>query len=253
MLRLRGTVFTHQGAVREANEDTIALGDWVRRAPMAGPESRTLRLDQPRLVLVADGMGGHAAGDVASRAAAEVLRHRVARALDPASVVALLDEANGVLFQLMAERPALLGMGTTVAGVILTAERVLVFNVGDSRVYAVGDGTLEQLSTDDTPGPKQPDGRTALTTSPLVTQVLGGMGRPARIEPHVLELPFVPEHRFLIVSDGLTDLVPVADIAAAIQGDDHSSVERLFHLAMAAGGYDNVSIVLIRFEEEEGC
>jgi serine/threonine protein phosphatase PrpC len=249
MLRLRGTVFTHQGAVRDANEDTIALGDWLRRAPMAHPETRTVALDRPRLALVADGMGGHAAGEVASRAVAEGLVRRSALAVDPAGVATILDEADADLFALMAERPALRGMGTTVAGVAVSPGRVLVFNVGDSRVYGLGDRTLEQLSTDDTPGPKHADGRTALATSPLVTQVLGGISRPERIEPHVLELPCAPGVRFLITSDGLTDLVPMAEIAAAIDGNDRETVERLFHLAMAAGGLDNVSIVLTRTEE----
>jgi serine/threonine protein phosphatase PrpC len=251
MLRLRGTVFTHQGAVRDANEDTIAFGDWLRSAPMAYPELQTVALDQPRLALVADGMGGHAAGEVASRAVAESLVRQAALAVDPAGVAATLELANRDLFELMAERPVLRGMGTTVAGVIVSPGRVLVFNIGDSRVYAVGDGgALEQLSTDDTPGPKQPDGRTALVTSSLITQVLGGTTRPATLEPHVLERPLEPGARFLITSDGLTDLVPPAEIAAAIDAHDRESVERLFHLAMSAGGLDNLSIVLTRTVEE---
>jgi PPM family protein phosphatase len=119
-----------------------------------------------------------------------------------------------------------------------------VFNVGDSRVYRIGPSGLTQLSTDDTPGPKLADGRTAAYTTALLTQSLGGWHDADGITPHVLREPV--EGRYLICSDGLTDLLAPEAIAAHIGNDDAASVTALFEAAMAAGGHDNVSIVLAR-------
>jgi serine/threonine protein phosphatase PrpC len=243
--RLRATAFTHQGAVRPANEDTIAVGDRVMSAPMAAPESFELEIARPVVCLVADGMGGHTAGDVASRAVAEYLVQRAARAVDEAALAQLLAEANGELFELMRDRPALGGMGTTVAGVVVNPSGSLVFNVGDSRVYRIEAGRLEQLSTDDTPGPKLADGRTAAITSHLITQTLGGAYEAIAIEPHLLEPPASARERYLICSDGLSDLVPRDALEADLGEHDRDSVQALFAAAMAAGGRDNISIVML--------
>ncbi|HEX6143645.1 MAG TPA: protein phosphatase 2C domain-containing protein [Geminicoccaceae bacterium] len=240
----RATVLTHVGAVRAGNEDTIAVGGWVRSEPMNTPERLTLD-EVPALCLVCDGMGGHAAGEVASRA---VVEHLVARRPElggPEAIARAVEDANAELFVLMGEQPARRGMGTTVAGLVITAARAIVFNVGDSRVYGIGQGRLEQLSTDDTPGPKRADGRTAAMTSSLITQVLGG-SEHLPLDVHVLDEPADAREAWLIASDGLTDLVPPDAIAAALADDDEASVRRLFEAAMDAGGDDNVSIVLVR-------
>ena len=154
-VQVGATAFTHQGAVRANNEDTVALGRWVRSAPMTAPErfEHAVVAGAPLVALVADGMGGHAAGEVASRVAAERLVEQAARALDPTALAELLREINDALFELMQAQPGLAGMGTTVAGVVVLPAACLVFNVGDSRVYRVDAAGLEQLSTDDTPGP----------------------------------------------------------------------------------------------------
>lgn len=242
-IEVRATVLTHIGAVRERNEDTVAVGEWIESGSMAAPEVVERVTEGPLLALVADGMGGHAAGDLASRAAAEYLVGQSTRAVDEVGLAQLLHEAHGELFALMHERPAVRGMGTTVAGVALTGEGAIVFNVGDSRVYGLGRGRLEQLSSDDTPGPKQGDGRTAVQRSNLITQTLGGFA-PEPIEPHLL--PQGPGAGWLICTDGLSDLVEEDEMAALIGDDDVASVSSLFAAAMARGGRDNVSIVLLR-------
>ena len=114
---------------------------------------------------------------------------------------------------------------------------MLVFNVGDSRVYRIEAGALVQLSTDDTPGPKLPDGRTAVYTSSIISQVLGGYGPddPAeQLDPHVLSEPLRDGARYLICSDGLTDLVERDEIEELLDRDDDASVRALFEAAMAA-------------------
>ena len=247
-VRLRATAFTHQGAVRAGNEDTIAVGDWIKRLPMAAPVVLEHEVEAPLICLVADGMGGHAAGDVASRTVAERLSRRAAEATDAAAVIRLLHEANAELFALMDESPVWSGMGTTVAGVVVAPSGLVVFNVGDSRVYRIEPGSLVQLSTDDTPGPKLPDGRTAAYTTSIITQVLGGHGpiRPGEeIVPHVLTEPLADGARYLVCSDGLTDMLAPPEIAALVGDDDQVSAQALFEAAMAEGD-DNVSLILLR-------
>jgi PPM family protein phosphatase len=252
-VRLQATAFTHQGAVRASNEDTIAVGDWITSEPMAAPVILEHAVTAPLICLVADGMGGHAAGEVASRIVTEHLSRRAADASDEAAVARLLLEANDALFALMEERPAWYGMGTTVAGVAVAPRGAVVFNVGDSRVYRIEAGPLVQLSTDDTPGPKLPDGRTAVYTSSIISQVLGGYGpdEPGeRIVPHVLSEPLAHGGRYLICSDGVTDLLDPAAIEELLDEDDQASAVALFEAAMARGGDDNVSLILLRLRQD---
>jgi serine/threonine protein phosphatase PrpC len=243
-LALRATVFTHQGAVRSRNEDTVAVGDWVMSRPMDQPQVLEQVVETAAVCLVADGMGGHPGGDIASRYVAECLSARCADVAGEPALSRLLYEVDHGLFALMAERPALNGMGTTVAGLHVAPSALHVFNIGDSRLYRIKDG-LVQLSTDDTPGPKEADGRTAVHSTSMLTQSMGGWRDPSDVTPHILREPEVVG-AYLICSDGLTDLVPVAAIAACIGADDRTSVLAMFDAAMAAGGHDNVSIILLR-------
>jgi serine/threonine protein phosphatase PrpC len=251
-VRLNATAYTHQGVVRARNEDTVAVGDWITSEPMAAPVVLEHTIGVPLICLVADGMGGHAAGEVASRTVAEHLVRRAAQATDEAAMAQLLHEANDELFGLMNETPVWYGMGTTVAGVAVAPSGVLVFNVGDSRVYRIEAGGLVQLSTDDTPGPKLPDGRTAVYTSSIITQVLGGYGpdQPAeQIDPHVLSEPLADGARYLICSDGLTDLLEQTAIEELLDHNDEASAAALFEAAMARGGDDNISLILLRIQQ----
>jgi serine/threonine protein phosphatase PrpC len=243
-LALSVAAFTHVGAVRTRNEDTIAIDDWVMSQSMDQPMTLQRIIDRPMVCLIADGLGGHAGGDVASRFVAERLAERAAEAVDAAALKDLLCALDLELFALMRARPGLEGMGTTVAGLHVAPAALNIFNIGDSRVYRIERTGLSQLSTDDTPGPKLADGRTAAYTTALLTQSLGGWHDADGITPHVLAEPV--EGRYLICSDGLTDLLAPEAIAARIGNDDAASVTALFEAAMAAGGHDNVSIVLAR-------
>lgn len=249
---LQATAFTHPGAVRPRNEDTIAVGDWITSEAMTEPQTFELAVGAPTLCLVADGMGGHAAGEVASRTVAEFLVRHAGEATTPEAVAALLLDANAELLALMDENPAWRGMGATVAGIAVNPAGVLVFNVGDSRVYRIDRGVFTQLSTDDTPGPKLSDGRTAMYTSSLISQVLGGYGPGDagdggdELVPHVLSEPLAAETRYLICSDGLTDLLDLPTMAMQLAEDDGDTIEALFDAAMERGGDDNISIIIAR-------
>jgi serine/threonine protein phosphatase PrpC len=244
----------HRGAVRPGNEDTLAVGEWIAGNDVERPKRFTHDLSVPLSVIVADGMGGHAAGDVASRYVTETLQQGSAEVADAEAAGDLLIHANRRLYEAMDAGTGAPGMGTTVAGVILRADRVVQFNVGDSRIYRMDPGarSLTQLSVDDTPGPKLDNGRTARETTPVVSQSLGGQPSFTAIEPHAeVDAPPVEGTCYLLCTDGLTDLLDVGEIGeilARADGDegDFRAIDRLFQAALDRGGKDNITIALVR-------
>jgi serine/threonine protein phosphatase PrpC len=189
-------------------------------------------------------MGGHRAGEIASREVARGLAANGARFADATGAAAALHDIDTALYGAMQTDPSLLGMGTTVVGVAL-GSLLIWFNVGDSRLYRAGarhgsTGGLTQLSVDDTPpGPR----------SGLITQTLGGLWPPEQpIAPHIGEEALAAPARYLLCSDGLTDMLDDADIAACLEFSDADAVAQLFDSAMRAGGIDNISIVLATVE-----
>jgi serine/threonine protein phosphatase PrpC len=246
LLQARVIAFTHQGAVRSHNEDTIAVGGWVHNAPMEAPRPMVHALDRPLLCLVADGMGGHAAGEEASRLAALRLAEFAPTVADAAGISAAVRRVNREIFHAMREDARRLGMGTTVAGILIRGDGILWFNVGDSRLFRYRDRMLRQLSIDDVLDPDA-DPRFRL---PMITQALGGAPTFVEVEPHVGVEPLAPGARYLMCSDGLTDMVDLAAIEAELGGDDVTAVAELFDAAMFAGGHDNISMVLVRIEED---
>jgi serine/threonine protein phosphatase PrpC len=159
------TAFTHRGRVREANQDSITVAGWVADVEMTGLRRSRHVLDEPLLCAIADGMGGHAAGEVASRYTIKQLAAEHFPGDGAAAVAAALDGVNRELYQTMAVMPEYRGMGTTVVGLLLSERQAVWFNVGDSRLYRWRDGDLEQVSVDDTP----PHAR-----SGMLTRSLGG-------------------------------------------------------------------------------
>ncbi len=232
---IEAAAFCHRGLLRENNEDSITVAGWVAGVEMSAPRRSRHALAEPLLFAVADGMGGHAGGEVASRYAIKRLAAERVGA-GAADIVARLALINAELYRTMKAVPALRGMGTTVAGLLLTAKRAAWFNVGDSRIYRQRNGRLEQLSIDDVP----PGAR-----SGIITQTLGGASTLVPITPHVDEEDLVLPSRWLICSDGLTDMLDDGEIECAMAASDEEALRALFTAAMAAGGADNISIVLV--------
>jgi PPM family protein phosphatase len=225
---------SHTGRVRASNEDSITVAGWVSDVEMSAPRRSRHELIAPLLFAVADGMGGHAGGEVASRYTVKRLAQQACEGA--ADLAKLLAAINAELYQTMRADPALLGMGTTVAGLWLSATRACWFNVGDSRIYRQRRGRLEQLSTDDIPpGPR----------SGLITQTLGGSRGFLPIAPHMGEHKLVLPSRWLICSDGLTDMLGDAEIERTMAASDEDALRALFAAAMQAGGADNISIMLV--------
>jgi serine/threonine protein phosphatase PrpC len=238
MTTARVTAFTHRGRVRAGNEDTVAVGEWVSEADLRAPFKMQQELSSPLVCAIADGMGGHAAGEVASRYVARRLVGEPEELIDARAAARTLKAIDAELYQAMQADADLLGMGTTVVGLVL-APLMVWFNVGDSRLYRYERGRLMQMSVDDTPpGPR----------SGLLTQSLGGALPPVAIVPHVGEAPLTSPARFLLCSDGLTDMLADDDIADCMTLSDADAVAEMFELAMRAGGYDNISIIIASVE-----
>jgi protein phosphatase len=230
---------THTGRVRAVNEDAY--------------------LTLPELILVADGMGGHAAGDVASSLTVEAfepLRHRTQ--LHAADVLEALQRANRAILDESDEHPEKSGMGTTVTGLAIVDEagspHWLVFNIGDSRVYRIADGGLHQLTVDHSEVAgliaQGQISRNDARTHPLrhvITRSLGVLPAP---EPDTWLVPVTSGDVFLVCSDGLTSELADTDIARITGriGDLDETAAQLVQAAVEAGGRDNITVVLVASE-----
>jgi protein phosphatase len=151
---------------------------------------------------------------------------------DPADVHAALGQADAAIRAHAAANPAQAGMGTTIAGLVLHQGSALAFNLGDSRLYRLSGGALDQLSIDHAAGRHQ------------LTQCLGGMTAAHRLAPCVRIMRTEAGDRFLLCSDGLTDMLPGPRIAALLAGPGDPA-RALVSAALDAGGVDNVTAVVV--------
>ncbi|GLZ40409.1 protein phosphatase 2C domain-containing protein [Actinokineospora sp. NBRC 105648] len=234
---IRAGAASDVGLVRAANEDNFVLTGTV--------------------FAVADGMGGHAAGDVASGLAVAGLARLGAEqgTVRPDDVRRHVMRLNADILAAAARNPEQAGMGTTVTGICLVdfagSAHWVVFNVGDSRVYRLADKEFAQLTVDHSEvtelvaaGELSP---AEAATDPRRNVVTRALGAPVAPEPDLLVFPPTVGDRFLLCSDGLTgelDDGTIADILAA-EPDPRAAAERLVRAAVAAGGRDNVTAVVV--------
>jgi serine/threonine protein phosphatase PrpC len=246
--RFQVAALTHQGAVRKQNEDGLAIDGTVLGGNMSSPVLRKLSGDGPHVLMVADGMGGHAHGEIASRVALEALLAEPSSFKSQAACSKALLSVNDRIYDLMQERPEVCGMGTTIAGVAIKTRSVIRFNVGDSRIYRHRFGRLARLSQDDVPFAVP---KTARRTSHGITQSLGGRITRTLIAPHVAVAPALqPNEAVLLCSDGLTDMMEEDEILHVLDNvpNPDACVRALFDLALSAGGQDNISVIVARAE-----
>jgi protein phosphatase len=238
--------FSHRGRVRPNNEDAIAIDSRVLTGDMDAPIVVT-PLNDCCLLIIADGMGGHAHGAMASRAVLDYLVAAVDRLSEPASCAEVIEDANRHLYELMHQHEDALGMGSTLVGAVLTAERLVTFNVGDSRCYLFGAGQLVQLSHDDVP--EGGNGYYGPRRSHALTQALGGSSFPLAVEPHTsIDAPLAPGETLLLCSDGLTDMVSDHAISDTLRTAKNplQVAKRLAAKALGAGARDNISLLIAR-------
>lgn len=185
------------------------------------------------VLLVADGMGGHVGGAIASDLVVGYLVARARSLVDAQSSAELVNAANRALYEAVDRNLDLCGMGTTIAGVVATAAEILWFNVGDSRIYLLSGSGLRRLSVDHAIGS-------------ALTQCLGGSFYPTEVSPACGVLPWAAGDRVLICSDGLTDLLGDAELEQELlaEEDDARAVKALLRQSSARGAPDNVTLVL---------
>ena len=221
-------VRTHVGHVRQRNEDCAVLGTTVVQAD----EEAVARSGEraPLLVAALDGLGGHPDGDVASRVAGREL----AGTTDPGDVGAAVVAAHEAVLTAVEEGRGASRMGTTVTVAAVLADEVVVGSVGDSSILLVSDTALEQLTEVDRAAF---GGLTAFAGDPAA----GG------VTPHVRHLPLEQELRLVLATDGLTDEVSRPEVhRLAHAGDDaEATAAALVEAALAAGGRDNVTVVVL--------
>jgi PPM family protein phosphatase len=247
-LAIKGS--TDPGMMRSNNEDRIST------TPEAG------------LAVVADGMGGHQAGEVASGMAVDVVTRHVidtlaregnkkrkagARSPEFKAVDEAISLANAAIFELSQSSPNCAGMGTTIVATLFYDDKVCIAHVGDSRLYRFRKDKLELLTEDHslvqelvTRGLITPEEARNSANKNLVTRALGI--EPA-VDSHIVELNVQDQDLYLLCSDGLNDVLPdelTAQILREHSADLQGAINRLIKEVNARGGPDNVSVILVR-------
>ena len=228
------------GKVRASNQDSGSVGH--------------------HLYVVADGMGGHAGGDVASAIAVRHLReidHPYATVDEAREELyrSILD-AGGALTDAVAEHPELTGMGTTVSAMIRVGDQMVIAHIGDSRIYRLRNGVLEQMTSDHTfvqrlvdSGRITPEEAAVHPRRSVLMRVLGDVDVEPEVDTHIVDTQ--PDDRWLLCSDGLSGYVAEREIAEILLSVDNTedAAEKLVLSALAEGAPDNVTVVVVRVLE----
>jgi serine/threonine protein phosphatase PrpC len=232
----RAAAVSHVGKIRANNQDSGYAGR--------------------DLFVVADGMGGHAGGDVASAIAVNRIReadreYATAGEAEFALQSALI-AANSLLAETVFEHPELTGMGTTVSAIVRVGDQIALAHIGDSRIYLFRDGELKQVSIDHTFVQRLVDSGRITEEEAMVhprrsvlMRVLGDVDASPEIDTWTLDTQ--PGDRWLICSDGLSGVVKYDDMLAALSSRDapRQVAEKLVRQSLDAGAPDNVTVVIL--------
>lgn len=262
---------TECGCVRATNEDQFAIVEIARTLnicqtsiPQANPQYSSHR---GHLFIVADGVGGHRAGEIASALSVTTVEDFLLNSLDrfaqlePSDEQTVLREfqhalcnSDARIFQESTRHPEWRGMGTTLTLALIVDQKLFVAHVGDSRCYLFAQDGLHQLTEDHTlvaemvrAGILQTADAAHHPRRHVVTNVLGGHEQGAQVELHKLDLE--PHDRILLCSDGLTEMVTDDTIAEVLreQVQPQRVCECLVEKAVEAGGKDNITVVVAEF------
>ena len=266
---------TDKGRVRSTNEDqflcaelTKAMRIWQTSLP---EKKAQFGEERGHLFLVADGMGGANAGEQASALAVVAIEWFTLNTLkwffdakgpEAQKVLAqfqsALRQADARILEESTEHPELSGMGTTVTMAFQLDSQLCLVHVGDSRAYLYGDGELYQLTHDDTlvadlvsRGEIQPAQAAHHRLRNVITNVVGGTEAIVNVQAHALNVR--AGDRLLLCSDGLTEMVPDEAIAAILGAelDPEAACTRLVAQANDAGGRDNITVLIVRFDSAD--
>jgi protein phosphatase len=268
-VRLDVTGLSHRGLVRPNNEDQFLVTRLTRSmetmVSSLGSADVPARADEVNYVmLVADGMGGHAGGEVASRMAISELVNlalllpdwifRMNERSRPElewRARQLLRQVNALVTARGAREPALRGMGTTLTAARSLGRDLMIVHVGDSRAYLFRNGRLHRLTRDHTfaqwlldSGQLAADEAQSSKLRHVLTNVVGGSDDDAEVDIDVLQLD--DGDRVLLCSDGLTDGLDDETIAGTLSaaGSSNEACRRLMQLALDRGGRDNITVIV---------
>ena len=236
---------THQGFVRDRNEDS-----YVADAPEE---------EWPLLFAVADGLGGHKNGELASKTAigyaVPYLRRYLPAVNDPEKVKAVLEDTlqktNIKVYTTSLENPENTGMGTTLTVMVLYEQSCYLAHIGDSRCYILRGRELEQLTVDDT-YVSQMVASGSLDASEVVSHprrhvLTQALGYPEYVEPQITHVDLLPKDRYLLSSDGLHGVLTQEAITRAMRqaGSPEEASSSLIEQTLQAGAPDNVTVIVV--------
>ncbi|MCC7207380.1 MAG: serine/threonine-protein phosphatase [Anaerolineae bacterium] len=237
---------TDVGLKRQRNEDASRM----LVPPASAPESKF-----GALFMVADGMGGLGGGDVASRSAIDEIVHYYYdlrnREPDPAARLQSALESANIHVREQANAVGLPRIGSTAAGVVLTADgEAVVFNVGDCRVYRVRNGQIERLSRDQSVMERQIEAGIMTEEAARAmrnSMVTAFLGQPLPIVPYFHRVKVQPGDTFIICSDGLWGLAEADELLRIMRNTpSRTAVRKFVNLALSRGGNDNITAVVVR-------
>ena len=226
---LKVAVLTRRGSGRNINQDRVVVNDTVVDSNQ--PTTAMFNVEPPSLIAVLDGLGGHPAGDIAATLAAAVIAQGSPEVKTEQDVISLVEKANRFLYDAMLVHKGLRDMGTTIAGVLVTTDTVVVFWVGDSRVYVHTGEQLAQVTVDD-----WEDG--------YITQTLGGYPWFHPIQVHTTTIP-LRGGRILAATDGLFGRTNRDTLAEAMNGPLETVPDQLLKVAIESGNTDDFTVAVI--------
>jgi serine/threonine protein phosphatase PrpC len=234
------SALTDRGRKRPSNEDAFGLSI------------------EHGVYVVCDGMGGAAAGEVASNlAVAEMMQwltQRPRTSPPPIEAAEAVTAANEAIFSRSQRNPTLNGMGTTLVALLVEDRRAWIVNVGDSRCYRLRDSQLEQITLDHSLVEEQirlgQMSRQEALRSPLKNVITRALGTQSVVTPDIFELETEPGDLFLLCSDGLVREIDDSVVESLLRLDVtlEEMCSRLVEAANEAGGHDNITCVLVRAE-----
>jgi protein phosphatase len=252
ILQIKSSGITDVGLKREGNEDSFSIEDSLG------------------LYIVADGMGGHLAGEIASKISVEMINKVFRRWIEkdagddeifgkPDSslsrkgnyILGGIRLANRVIYELALEKEEYHGMGTTVVVLLVTPSLVIAANVGDSRIYMVRDGEIERLSRDHSIVAEQVEmgmmTAEEAENSPLRHVLTRNLGSSEEVDPDIFEIEPANNDLFILCSDGLTDLVTESELLDMTekQTDPGTLCSNLIEVVLKRGAHDNTTIVSV--------
>ena len=222
---------TDVGCVRDHNEDSLAVA--------------------PPLYVVCDGMGGHAAGEVASEIAVGVICDRAPDHPEAAALGQAVEEANLAIIQAARDGVGRAGMGCTCTAAILEKERLVIAQVGDSRAYLLHNGSLQQLTRDHSLVADLVEAgqitEAEARVHPQRSVITRALGSDPRTQPDLFEINVETGDRLLLCSDGLSTMLEDRQIETVLANnpDPQRCAAQLVNEAIARGGYDNVTVIVV--------